>query len=111
MIVRIQQVVGFTNMKIECMPNMNLKSHMPETELQLHAPRSAPRQTAVDKKMHTYVLFFGEYLNKYVFTANVSTYVKYINTFARQNYLHKIVLLAYSFPPAINGYAEHNYLT
>jgi vesicle coat complex subunit len=48
-------------------------------------------------KMHTYVLAilpaYLKYLNEYVLTTNVSAYVKYVNTFACQNYFHKIVLL------------------
>ena len=48
---------------------------------------------------------------KYALTTNVSTYVKYVNTFVCQNYLCKIDLLRIFVPPARNGYAEHNYLT
>ena len=48
-------------------------------------------------KMHTYVLAilpaYLKYLNEYVLTTNLSTYVKYVNTLACQNYFHKIVLL------------------
>ena len=47
-----------------------------------------------------YPLAYLKYLNKYALTGNVSTYVKYVNTFVCQNYLCK----------ARNGYAEHNYL-
>jgi membrane associated rhomboid family serine protease len=51
--------------------------------------------------MHTYIcisysLAYLKYLNKYVLIANVSTYVKYVNTFACQNYLPKIVVLRIS---------------
>ena len=40
-----------------------------------------------------YPLAYLKYLNKYVLTANVSTNVKYVNTYACQYYLHKIVVL------------------
>ena len=41
----------------------------------------------------SYPLAYLKYLNKYALTTNGSTYVKYVNTFACQNYLHKIVVL------------------
>src|SRR6266481_5472710 len=41
----------------------------------------------------SYSLAYLKYLNKYVLTTNVSAYVKYVNTFACQNYLCKIVVL------------------
>ena len=50
------------------------------------------RQTAVDKNTHiciSYSLVYLKYLNKCVLTTNVSAYVKYVNTFACQNYLFK----------------------
>jgi hypothetical protein len=53
-----------------------------------------------------YPLAYLKYLNKYTWTTNVSTYVKYVNTFACQNYLCKIVVISDR-----NGYVEHNYLT
>lgn len=36
------------------------------------------------------------YLNKYTLPTNVSAYVKYVNAFACQNYLCKIVVLCIS---------------
>src|SRR6266481_5105357 len=70
------------------------------------------QQTTVDIKYTciSYSLGYLKYLNKYALTANVSAYVKYVNTFACQNYLCKIDLLRIFIPPARNGYAEHNYL-
>jgi hypothetical protein len=59
----------------------------------------------------SYPLEYLKYLNKYPLTTNVSTYVKYVNTFACQNYLRKIVVLHISESAARNGYVEHNYLT
>ena len=41
----------------------------------------------------SYPLAYLKYLNKYALTTNVSMYVKYVNTFPCQNYLHKIVVL------------------
>jgi sterol desaturase/sphingolipid hydroxylase (fatty acid hydroxylase superfamily) len=56
-------------------------------------------QTAVDI-IYTYIyqLSFSIFkiLNKYALTTNISAYVKYANTFACQNYLHKIVVLCIS---------------
>jgi len=51
------------------------------------------QQTMVDIKCISYSLAYLKYLNKYVLTTNVSTYVQYVNTFACRNYLCKIVLL------------------
>jgi hypothetical protein len=36
----------------------------------------------------SYSLGYLKYLNKYALTTNVSKCVKYVNTFACQNYLH-----------------------
>jgi len=44
----------------------------------------------------SYPLAYLKYLNKYALTTNVSAYVKYVNTFACQNYLCKIVALCIS---------------
>ena len=46
----------------------------------------------------SYSLAYLKCLNKYALTTNVSTYVKYVNTFACQNYLHKIVWLCIFIP-------------
>jgi len=43
-----------------------------------------------------YPLAYLKYLNKYALTGNVSTYVKYVNTFAGQNYLCRIIVLRIS---------------
>jgi hypothetical protein len=40
----------------------------------------------------SYLLAHLKYLNKYVLTAHVSSYVKYVNTFVCQKYLCKIVV-------------------
>ena len=48
------------------------------------------------RKVTHYPLAYLEYLNKYALTANVSAYVKYVNTYACQNYLRKIVVLRIS---------------
>ena len=44
----------------------------------------------------SYPLAYLKYLNKYALTANVSTFVKYVNTFVCQNYSRKIVVLCIS---------------
>ena len=51
------------------------------------------------KYTHThYSLAYFKYLNKYALATNVSAYVEYVNTFACQNYLHKIDLLCIFIP-------------
>jgi len=50
-------------------------------------------------KIHTcisYSLAYLKYLNKYALTTTIATYVKYVKTFACQNYLCKIVVLCIS---------------
>jgi hypothetical protein len=44
----------------------------------------------------SYPLTYLKYLNKYALPTDVSTYVKYANTFECQNYLCKIVTLCIS---------------
>ena len=66
--------------------------------LNLQSNWNNTRQTIVDIK-YTYVSYslgYLKYLNKYALTTNIFAYVKYVNTFVCQNYLHKIVVLCIS---------------
>src|ERR1700734_493649 len=66
--------------------------------LNLQSNWNNTRQTMVDIK-YTYVSYslgYLKYLNKYALTTNIFAYVKYVNTFVCQNYLHKIVVLCIS---------------